>query len=218
MKPRWQWLKSRWAALSAWGRQLREPLFGVGVAAITGILLADWRSGMAAPWSAAAAVTVLLALAARMAGRSGGWRVYLAALSVFGLLHTLRMRDPLRETVAAHLHAGAATTARVTGVVRDAPVESAGGGSWSFPLSVERLTAGQDPWPAGGAMLYARVTETLTPPVYGDRVELSGILIRPREVRNPGEFDFAAFLLRNGYSAQFTAGGRPEECRILARG
>ncbi|MDB6132982.1 MAG: hypothetical protein JWM59_1225 [Verrucomicrobiales bacterium] len=218
MKPRWQWLKSRWTALSAWGRQLREPLFGVGVAAITGILLADWRPGMAVPWSAAAAVTVLLMLAARAAGHSGGWRVYVAALSVFGLLHTLRMRDPLRETVAAHLHAGAATTARVTGVVGDAPVESAGGGSWSFPLSVERLTVGQDPWPAGGAMLYARVTETLTPPVYGDRVELSGILIRPQEVRNPGEFDFAAFLLRNGYSAQFTAGGRPEECRILARG
>ncbi|MES2709757.1 MAG: ComEC/Rec2 family competence protein [Verrucomicrobiota bacterium] len=212
MKIRLGWLKAGWKALSACGRQMREPLFSVALAGVTGILLADWRGGVFS-WAVVAGVMVLMTVL-----RRGRWWVYAAALTVFGLMHTLWMRDPLREAVAEHLHAGSAAAARVTGVVVDAPVESAGGKSWSFPLEVEALTVGNGNWPGRGARLYARVTETLSPPVYGDRVELSGVIIRPEETRNPGEFDFAAFLLRNGYAAQFSGGGGPGECRVLAQG
>lgn len=189
-----------------------EPLFPAAVAAMGGILLAD-RWGTRAGWAAAAGLGLVMALGFRRR-----WSVYLAAVAAFGLMHVLRVEDPLRQAVNQHLRAGAAAAARVTGVVLDAPVEGYGGTSWSFPLAVERLEVGNEDWPGRGGKFYARVTDTVNPPAYGDRVELSGIVIRPAGIRNPGEFDFASFLLRNGYAGQFNCGGSLSECRVLASG
>lgn len=206
------WLNPGLAALSAWWRQMREPLFGVAWAGVAGILLAD-RAGAIREWAVAAGLGLGLTVFLRKP-----WWIYVFAFAAFGLMHRLQLSDPLRETVAARLHPGAAAAARVTGVVMDAPVESAGGGSWSFPLAVESLKVGNEEWPGGGASLYTRVTELTAPPAYGDRVDLSGIVLRPEEVRNPGEFDFATFLRRNGFAAQFTGSGGLERCRVLAHG
>lgn len=206
------WLTRGRDALAVWSRQMREPLFGVALAGMAGILLADWRGGVAV-WAVAAGLMTFAA-----GWRPDKWWIYAAVLTIFGLMHSLQMRDPLRETVSRHLSAGSAAAARVTGIVADAPVPGWGGDSWSFPLDVGSLKVGKDDWPARHGKLYVRLTETLTPPVYGDRIDLSGIVRRPQHVRNPGEFDFANFLLRNGFSAEFISGGGPEQCKIQASG
>lgn len=206
------WLTRGRDALAGWARQMGEPLFGVAVAGIAGILLADWCGGVAV-WAAAAGL-----LGSAAAWRPGKWWIYAAVLTIFGLMHTLQMRDPLRETVSRHLSVGSAAAARVTGIVADAPVPGWGGESWRFPLEVESLKVGNVDWPGRHGKLYVRLTDTMMPPVYGDRIDLSGIVSRPQRVRNPGEFDFANYLLRNGFSAEFISGGGPEQCKTLAAG
>ncbi len=197
---RWRRWKNRTAAaVSQWLRQMSEPLFGLAVAAVVGIVGADiFPMGMA--WAAGAVVAVTGVVRGRLA-----WWIYAAVAACFGLAHVMELRDPLRELTERRLAPGGSVQATVTGVVSDAPMESLRGNSWQFPLEVEALHSGGEAWPARHCRLYVRISEVSQAPVYGDRITLTGLLRRPAPVRNPGEFDFDSYLKRSGFAAEFSS-------------
>ncbi len=199
------------AAAQRWARQLREPLFLLAASAACGILLADhWPAAL--PWLAAA----LLSAAAAAARRHPFW-IHAATCCCFALAHTLQLQDPLRLRTAQTLPPGGSLPAQLCGLVLDAPVPSLSGDSWQFPLRVESLAANGLPWPASRALLHVRLSRAPSPPSYGDRLALDGLLHRPEPLRNPGEFDFDAFLQRQNIAAEFTAAASPTTFQTLAR-
>ena len=205
-----RWITAPAEAMRDWMRHMHEPLFGLAWAAIAGILLADHWPG-AGGWSAALV----------LAGLAAGWRrsriwTHVAVLCCFGLMHGLNLEDPLRTETERVLAPGGSLSAVVTGVVTDAPTAGYSGGSWQFPLHVESLVSPGQSWPATGSRLYVRMYDALTPPAYGDQVELAGLLRRPEPLRNPGEFDFAGFLKRQGFAAEFSADGNRDRWQRLA--
>jgi ComEC/Rec2-related protein len=209
---RWKkWQEAAGAAIHRWGCQMHEPLFLLACGAIAGILLADhWPQF---PWWAVAGIAV----PAGFCLWKRGWS-FLAVTVGFALLHGVNMQDPLRKEAQRVIAPGGALQARVIGVLTDAPVKSAYGDSWQFPLRVESLQVGQTLWPGAGSLLYVRFTDSTAPPGYGGRVSLQGLLKRPSPVRNPGEFDFDLFLKRQGIAAEFAAEGSGERWQLLATG
>ncbi len=198
------------AAAQRWARQVREPLFLLALAAALGILLAD-RWPALAPWAAAA----LLSAGAAAKFPHPRW-IHLAAACGFGLAHVLQLHDPLRAATAQALPPGEALPAHVCGLVVDAPTPSLSGDTWQFPLRVEYLDANRHPWPAAQALLFVRLSRAKIAPRYGDRLALQGLLQRPAPPRNPGEFDFDHFLLRQGIAAEFLADGPLAPAQTLA--
>src|SRR5690606_15653963 len=85
-----------------------------------------------------------------------------------------------------------------------------------FPLRIESLTVEGELWRAEGAKLYTLWFDPAAAPVYGDRVALSGFLRRPDARRNPGEFDFPAFLRVNGFAAEFLLEGGEHAGRVTS--
>lgn len=136
---------------------------------------------------------VLLLLVWRWA--ASRWVMALVSVATFAFLHSVAEKDPLR---AAMRERGHPLAAEAVGMVIDAPVSDPAGRFWRFPLRVETLQ--QAPYPA--TEIYVRLT-TNRPPAYGDRVRLRGHLQAPAVARNPGEFDWAEYLHRQGYSAEF---------------
>ena len=210
---RWvRWKKTAAGPMGRWLHQMGEPLFGISLAAVTGIVLAD-RAPHGLSWGVAA----VLAGAGVLAGRRPWW-VYAAVLTCFGWAHVMQLRDPLRDLTERRLAPGGSVAATVTGIVSDAPVMSVSGNSWQFPLEVESLQSGGESWPARRCQLYVRISEVRVVPVYGDRIVLTGLLRRPAPVRNPGEFDFGGYLKRSGYAAEFLSGDAEGRWQRLAAG
>jgi len=90
----------------------------------------------------------------------------------------------------------------MTGVVDGVPTEA--NGTWRFAVRLQHLSTGRDSLAVTG-----RVQATLHNPVWistiqypslreGDRVRLRGTLERAPGPRNPGAFDYAAYLERRG--------------------
>ena len=206
------WIRRGWAALGGWAGQCREPLFIGALWAVGGIAAADrW----AVPWAWLG--VVMVGLAGWVVWRRGWW-AGCGLMGIFGLLHCWNLADPLRLEVNRVMAPGAAVQAEVRGVVEDAPVAGMSEGNWQFPLRVEELHSGVASWPAGSGLLYVRLTDAASAPVYGDRVVMKGLLRRPPEVRNPGEFDFAGFVMRSGYAAEFAAEGAAGRWRVERSG
>ncbi len=206
------WIRRTAAGVAARAHQLTEPCFLLAVAAVAGILLADvWPS--AAGWTSAATMSGLILLRTRRSK----W-IHLAVLCLFGLLHCLHLNDPLRMEAERILSPGGSVPVTVTGVVGDAPVAGFTEGTWQFPLKVENMSGAGKPWPAEGGLLYVKITDASTAPAFGDRLQLTGLLRRVQPVRNPGEFNFDAFLKRQGYAAEFAADGTEGRWKRLAGG
>ncbi len=201
-----------WEAFRTWCRPMHEPLFLLAVAAVAGILGADFRPATGG-WAGAAVATAAAALITRRKLWIGT-----AVLTGFGLLHAFHLRDALRHRAESVLAAGASLPARVTGVVWDAPVGGYGGDSWQFPLRIEHLTAHHETWEAAQSKLYVRLTDTVKAPAYGDRIVLTGLLRRTDAVRNPGELNFDLFLKRQGYAAEFSAAGTGDRWLTMESG
>lgn len=207
-----RWIRRAGTAVRGWAGQCHEPLFLAALWAVAGIAAADRWS---VPWIWTGLVIAGLGGLARWRQR---WMGGVALAGVFALLHCWNLADPLRLEVERVMAPGAALQAEVTGVVVDAPVAGMSGDTWQFPLRVETLHSGVASWPTGGGLLYVRLTEAASVPVYGDRVVMKGLLRRPAGVRNPGEFDFAGFVMRSGYAAEFVAEGAPGRWRVAAGG
>lgn len=186
-------------------------MFLIALAACGGILLAEAAGNRPGPWIAGCAAAGLLLRRLRRPGTAA-----LLAAAVFGLIHTLHSRDPLRQEVHSILAPGEGMSAEVTGVVIDAP-EPGFAGNWTLPLRAEAVHAHapREPLPSTNELLYVRIQGTDTPPQYGDRVHLTGMLTRPDPVRNPGEFDFDSYLQRQGFAAMFLVTATESSIRVL---
>ncbi len=205
----------------SWERS-RHPLAWTALAAIGGILVAD---GVRHWWPDAddgtlgwVADGLFLTLVATLVGRPGRWRFWVLIATGFGALHFFNA-DPLPAAVLAHaLDAGPPDhVVRATGVVVDVPRVSpsaagadgtpSGGINRRFRLKLESLeldrqwrwdchaTVGVD-WRDG--------PRALAP---GDRLEVVARAFNTAPPRNPGEFDRADFLRREGVRSEFALRG-----------
>ncbi len=181
---------SRWSLVRDFLRRLSSPLVLVCFGALLGIGLGEYFPHEV-PW---AWITAGVLLAAWRLP-SSRWMLLLVSVITFAFIHSVAERDPLRAAMASREHPLAAET---VGLVTDAPVSDPSGRFWRFPLQLETLQ--QVPYPT--TEVYVRLTSP-SPPRYGDRVALRGHLQRPQPPRNPGEFDWAEYLHRQGYSAEF---------------
>lgn len=179
----------------------RLPFAGLALVAVAGIFLAD---AVALPLVALLAVFALAALACAAKPRT--WLCVLCAFAAFAALHTLRFKlSPLRNF--ERTLAEAPRTATLRGIVRSEPEPLP---YFSFrQTGTFRLETGDG----------VRVVATWAGPLprYGDRVTITGQLSALDRVRNPGQFDFAAMLRRNGVVAQIES-KYPLDCRIEAHG
>jgi ComEC/Rec2-related protein len=163
---------------------VRHPLFAAALMMAAAVALADHWLPAAVIWVAAAAA---------LAGRSGQWRRGLGwaccgalAVVVFSSRNTRRdLTERLLLNSGSHSAAGR--------VLRDA---EGGGNTWQTSVA---LTDG----PAAGARV--RWLGRGEMPVAGARISAGGRFRPLPEPRNPGEFDQAAHLRRQGVSALFEA-------------
>ncbi len=178
------------------------------VAFALGVFAADAApSALLAPAAIAGAGSfAALAVAAhRMGRRRTATAALLGAVFAAGLARLGAARQPDPRDIAAFARHGA--VAAVEGVVTRAPESfgAAGATDGAAPGSFLILDAesvesdGQRRSVRGGLRV---VVGEGTPALReGDRIRVSGWLSPPRGARNPGEFDFAAHLARNGIGA-----------------
>lgn len=166
----------------------RHPLFLAAVAAVAAVAAADFR------WWAGLLAVVLLAV---IGGFKAGWRCGLWWLAVGGVALTVFLvrtdrRHTAEEVLVSSPHGG--VTARL---LKDGDGSER---SWAAPA---RLVDG----PMPGAKVLWRGSGPL--PVAGALVTASGRFVRPPEPRNPGEFDRARWLRRQGIAAVFESDWEP---------
>jgi ComEC/Rec2-related protein len=163
----------------------RHPLFAVALVAAACVTVADWRTG----WGVFAAVVFGLA-----GGFLTGWRLALAWGICGGLaVGVFSWRDGARQLAEANV-------ANLNGGMMSARVLQDGQGSpggWVVPA---RILSGS----AAGTIVWWEGRGEL--PVAGAVVQGSGNFLPLPEMRNPGEFDRASWLRRQGVAAVFQTG------------
>lgn len=164
----------------------RLPLVGLALSAIAGILVAD---RLHPPPAACVAVALVSMLAA--AGRGGTWALALSAAASFAAVHVWQWQEAPARTWA---DAVAPSHVAVTGVLLDEP--STAGSAWRARMRTEEWIVGDRTIPLEQTLIVRWRSDT--PPAYGERWTISGSLERPRAPRNPGAFDAAAWLARQG--------------------
>ena len=172
----------------------RLPLAGVALAAVAGILFAEYASPPQGLLLAATLAALLLA-----PWRGGSVPLWVATAGCFALAHLWQWRDaPARhwaDVLTAEPRHG-----EVTGVLVDEPREILRGtqrtGLWRARMRTEiwnidgRRVSLRQP-----LMVRWRPPHT---PGYGDRWKIAGDFARPVPARNPGEFDAADWFARQG--------------------
>jgi competence protein ComEC len=189
----------------------RLPCVGLALAAVLGIAVADhWPLDASILFGA----TVACAVAAIV------WRKALV-LGVFvavamAMLHTVRHQGNAAAALEPFVENGP-RVARVEGVVSSDP-EPLGFFSMrqtgTFRLCISRIEIGGRPLALNTTLL---ATWAGPLPRYGDRVSMDGSLKPLDERTNPGQFDFAAHLRRNGVFAQIES-TIPAACNMLGHG
>ena len=172
----------------------RFPFVGILIAAISGILLAEWLGP--SRW----VVVILLAVWLLMLPwRRHGSHCWILTVACFALLQLWNWQEAPARRLASLLE-GKGCDFSVQGVVDAEPKVSAHG-SCSFPLRIESLQE------AGGegaglltcrAPIHAEVRWSGPLPLYGDRVSFRAPASRPAEPRNPGGMDYRRWLERHG--------------------
>ena len=166
----------------------RQPLVGLSLSAIAGILVAEYVP-ISPGWIIAPAGVLAIA----------GWRwrgaIHVFVFAAFAVFHLLGARDSPGLRLAKQLESGSRTLI-ASGTIIDEPretVTSRGETQFVFPLRLERVSIdGIDE--KNSAILLVRWLGAR--PVYGDRVRLSGPAENLEPIRNPGQFDFAASMRR----------------------
>jgi ComEC/Rec2-related protein len=174
---------------------MRLPLLGLALAAIVGIGISDiWRLPLA-PLMGVGFVLLVLCWAIPRTG------LCLAlASTVFAAVHTVRHQEDPARGLEMSLAAGP-RVATAFGVVISEPDPLpyfSKKRTGTFRLQVDRLEVAESSIECDTKLA---VTWSGPLPVYGDKVRVRGSL-RPLEFpRNPGEFDYSAYLRRQGIFA-----------------
>jgi competence protein ComEC len=167
----------------------RLPLLGVALAAVAGILVAEYFQ----PPPLVLAGATVLALASTFL-RAGTPAILVAATGTFALAHVWQWNnDPGRAWARAVAEAPRHTV--ITGVLLDDPRENAPG-AWRSRVRVETwdFGSGEIAYPADIVVRW-RGRETAR---YGDRWRIAGQIAPFAPARNPGQFDAASWWARQG--------------------
>ncbi|MEZ5302108.1 MAG: DUF4131 domain-containing protein [Verrucomicrobiales bacterium] len=154
-----------------------------------------------------------LALAWRWGARLA---IGLAIFAAFGALQSISDARAYRSLRA--VEDGGARFAEIVGDVGGEPTRAPGGG-WNVPLRCEAIRYDQSqPWRA--AHRSPRRVLRRFPPALGDRVRARARLAEPSPPRNPGAFDAAAMLRREGAFAALICDTFLDDdaLRVLERG
>ena len=198
--------------MKLWEPRPRQPLVGLAVFAVLGIVAAD-RWAVEPLW----AVGLVAASAVVAFWRASTIGVWLFCALAFFSLHTVRHHGHAARELAREFAEGPRVV-RATGIVWDEPEKPA---VWTrnvtarFRLKLESLTL------AGGeraAEVFVNVAWAgADVPAYGDRVSLTGSAANLAGPRNPGQFDAAAYAQRQGVWSEIRA-RFATDCRIESHG
>ncbi len=200
----------------------RDPLLVPMVAIAAGILLDHWI-----PFSVAAAAWPVAAFFILWAASSSFWalrwtehrRWIHAACAVFACLATGILADAWhRPTSIPEIDAGSRETVLLDGCVVEPTVFSPTREQFTLELDPgarARVTLGiDDPSPSSPSSPSSALSPTarLQALRYGQRVEIEARIRPPRNFRNPGGFDYAAYLARQKifWTATMTRGSSPK--------
>ena len=189
----------------------RQPLVGVALAAVAGILCAEYVGAIGWWVWLGAPVTAALALA---------WprscTCWLFTFAAFFSLHLLQAKEATSQRLAAFL-GNSSRVVSATGIVWSEPEAPAGYSrtvTQRFRLKVESLHAKRPLSPRGVVML----VEWAGPKVaYGDRVSIVATASNLAPPKNPGVFDFTRYLQRQGIFSKLEA-EYPSDCEVLSHG
>lgn len=186
----------------------RNPLFGAALVAGAGILLAEF-SGLAP----AAALMLLGATLLWFLMRRSAAAAWLVLGASFCTLHAFTLR-PVSALELASRIGPQGRSVRVTGVIADQPRTREESRYYRCTLQVESIRWNGEEHPCAALLAVSWPEEA---PRYGDRVEIDGWLRHPEPPRNPGQFDFAAWLARRGILNELWL-REASDARVLASG
>jgi competence protein ComEC len=198
--------------MKLWEPRPRQPLVGLAVFAVLGIVAAD-RWAVEPLW----AVGLVAASAAVAFWRASTIGVWLFCALAFFSLHTVRHHGHAARELAREFAEGPRVV-RATGIVWDEPEKPA---VWTrnvtarFRLKLESLTLAGGKRPAEVFVNVAWAGADV--PAYGDRVSLTGSAANLAGPRNPGQFDVAAYAQRQGVWSEIRA-RFATDCRIESHG
>jgi ComEC/Rec2-related protein len=185
---------------------MRQPFVGLVLAAIIGIVVADYFPAISRP-------ILFIAILGALAGLrwSYGPLVFALVGATFFALHSARITSTPADALA-EIAGGLARPASVTGIVTTEPkIEATGNASFLMKMHQAKI-AGQNF--ETNATVFVRWRGR---PNVGDEVALFGTFQPIDPPRNPGEFDMRAYLARRDVKNLFIV-RYPENGRILAPG
>src|SRR5438046_648580 len=185
---------------------MRQPFVGLVLAAIIGIVVADYFPAISRP-------ILFIAILGALAGLrwSYGPLVFALVGATFFALHSARITSTPADALA-EIAGGLARPASVAGIVTTEPkIEATGNASFLMRMHQAKI-AGQNF--ETNATVFVRWRGR---PNVGDEVALFGTFQPIEPPRNPGEFDMRAYLARRDVKNLFIV-RYPENGRILAPG
>jgi ComEC/Rec2-related protein len=189
----------------------RKPFLGIGIAAIAGILLAEWWP---VPLVWAVGTAAMLALAALLLPR--WWICCAFSMAAFFALHEVRHHHSAGGAIEGQLRA-APRTAAATGVVWAEPSShtgSRGENRATFWLKLTSLRIGDDAVPFDGMCLVRWIGAA---PEYGDVVGIEGSARALPPMMNPGQFDISEWQRRHGVHFEISSRSAGD-CTVTAHG
>ncbi len=189
----------------------RKPFLGIGIAAILGILLAEWWP---VPLAWAAGAAAMAAIATLLLPR--WWMCCAFSAATFFALHEVRHHHSAGGAIEGLLRAGP-RTASAGGIVWAEPTShtgSRGDKRATFWLKLTSLRLDGDAIPFDGKCL---VQWSGDAPEYGDVIAIEGSAHALKPMMNPGQFDISEWQRRHGVHFEISARSE-RDCTVCARG
>lgn len=193
------------------GTLSRQSMTGLALAAGAGVVIGEWVELPLWPF-----VGLVLAISLGTWWWKGTTAVMVMVVAAFAVLHSVHHWHHPARRLAAEVGAGQrpAVAAGIVVTEPEATPDRRGQPASRFLLRCETLELADEPQPTGVEVL---VRWLGPPPAYGDRVRVAGSLANLRGARNPGEFDHAAQMQREGVYSLVIA-RQPDEAVVLAHG
>lgn len=183
------------------------PLVGLGA---VGIIAGEYLPLPLAVWLSFLGLAIVTFAISRHHARPRFCAFAVLVVSAFAIAHLWQERDAPAARFAQWLGAGT-PLAEVTGTVADKP-RVFSEHSASFVFRVEEIRIEGQSWHPPITIL---VRWPGTPPAYGDKLLLTGVLQNLPPPRNPGQFDFAAWSARQGNYSQLEI-AHPYDAHLIA--